>query len=225
VNPRTTSRDEISDEHMRDAQVVWDYHLMHHALRPTEAAIGLGGCDDGVAPYAAKLYHNGLFPLVLFSGGTSGATKNLYADGEAAHFRRQALELGVPDEAIIVEPNATNTGQNVAFSRQVLEAAGIRPISLTLIAMPYMERRAYATFAKQWPGVDLVCTSAPTNLGDYIARFEDPRLVISMMVGDLQRVIEYPKLGFAIEQEVPEDVHAAFKRLVVAGFDAYLLGS
>ncbi|HEY1213906.1 MAG TPA: YdcF family protein, partial [Bryobacteraceae bacterium] len=150
---------------------------------------------------------------------------NLYADGEAAHFRRRALELGVPEEAVLVEPNATNTGQNVSFSRKVLAAASIRPASLTLIATPYMERRAYTTFAKQRPGVDLVCASAPTTLEDYLARFEDPHLVISMMVGDLQRVIEYPKRGFAIEQEVPEDVHAALKRLVVAGFGTYLLGS
>lgn len=224
MNPSTTGRDEISDEQLRDARLVWDYHLMRHTPRPTEAAIGLGGCDPGVAPHAAKLYRDGMFPLIVFSGATSAATAHMYPEGEAAHFRRQALELGVPDESILLEPNATNTGQNIAFSREILVAAGVRPASLTLIAMPYMERRAYATFAKQWPGVDIVCASAPTTLEDYLEGFEDPRLVISMMVGDLQRVIEYPKLGFAVEQEVPEDVHAAFKRLAVAGFDAALLG-
>ena len=35
-----------------------------------------------------------------------------------------------------------------------------------------------------------------------------------MLVGDLQRVIEYPKLDFAIEQDVPEDVHAAYESLI-----------
>ncbi len=46
---------------------------------------------------------------------------------------------------------------------------------------------------------------------------------IVTLVGDLQRVIEYPKLGFAIAQDVPEDVYAAFKALVAAGFDSRLL--
>ena len=41
-----------------------------------------------------------------------------------------------------------------------------------------------------------------------------------MLVGDLQRVIEYPKLGFAIEQDVPEDVHGAYESLLADGFDS-----
>jgi hypothetical protein len=44
-----------------------------------------------------------------------------------------------------------------------------------------------------------------------------------MLVGDLQRVIEYPKLGFAVEQHVPEDVHAAYESLIRAGFTSRLI--
>jgi hypothetical protein len=50
----------------------------------------------------------------------------------------------------------------------------------------------------------------------------DEKLVIDMLVGELQRVIEYPKLGFAIEQAVPVDVVAAYERLLAAGFDSRL---
>lgn len=46
----------------------------------------------------------------------------------------------------------------------------------------------------------------------------DEKLVLDMLVGDLQRVIEYPKPGFAIEQEVPEDVHGAYESLIRDGF-------
>ncbi|MFC9654217.1 YdcF family protein, partial [Streptomyces sp. NPDC056937] len=41
----------------------------------------------------------------------------------------------------------------------------------------------------------------------------------------LQRVIEYPKLGFAIEQEVPEDVHGAYESLIRDGFTSRLMTS
>jgi hypothetical protein len=44
-----------------------------------------------------------------------------------------------------------------------------------------------------------------------------------MLVGDLQRVIEYPGRGFAIEQDVPDDVRAASSSLIDAGFDNRLL--
>jgi hypothetical protein len=48
-------------------------------------------------------------------------------------------------------------------------------------------------------------------------------LVVDMLVGDLQRVIEYPKFGFAIEQDVPSDIHDEYERLVRAGFDSRLV--
>jgi hypothetical protein len=44
-----------------------------------------------------------------------------------------------------------------------------------------------------------------------------------MMVGDTQRVIEYPKLGHAIPQEVPRPIEAALERLIAAGFTDRLL--
>ncbi|EHM27610.1 hypothetical protein SPW_4036 [Streptomyces sp. W007] len=67
------------------------------------------------------------------------------------------------------------------------------------------------------------CASEPLELDDYVKSIGDEKLVLDMLVGDLQRVIEYPKLGFAVEQEVPEDVHAAYERLVRAGFTSRLL--
>jgi hypothetical protein len=47
--------------------------------------------------------------------------------------------------------------------------------------------------------------------------------VIHIMVGDLQRIIEYPKLGFMIPQVVPDHVRAAYETLVTAGFTRHLL--
>jgi hypothetical protein len=88
-----------------------------------------------------------------------------------------------------------------------------------------MERRSYATCRKLWPEADVVCASEPLELDDYIKSIGDEKLVVNMLVGDLQRVIEYPKLGFAVEQEVPRDVHDAYERLLRAGFDSRLINS
>jgi hypothetical protein len=51
-----------------------------------------------------------------------------------------------------------------------------------------------------------------------------PDDVISIMVGDLQRVRVYPAKGFQIEQEIPGEVWAAYEQLVNAGFDKHLIG-
>ncbi|MEU8056005.1 YdcF family protein [Microbispora bryophytorum] len=219
----TDNQQAITEEQWQQAKLIWDYHQMHHALRPCDVAIGLGSHDLGVAAFSAQLYHQGLFPRLVFTGGNSPTTLARFPRGEAVHFREHALNLGVPDEAILLEPNATNTGENITLSRKVLGTAGLHPQSVLLISKPYMERRSFATARKLWPEVEIVCASEPLALDDYVKAIGDDKLVIDMLVGDLQRVIEYPKLGFSIPQEIPEVVHAAYEALIRAGFDSRLL--
>ncbi|GAA4537684.1 YdcF family protein [Amycolatopsis samaneae] len=214
---------QLTEPQWQDAELVWDFHQVRHYLKPCSAAIALGCNDIGVASHAADLYHRGFFPTIVFTGATSRDTAAIFPRGEAVHFRERALELDVPDEAILIEPVARNTGANITLSRDVLARAGIMPSSVLLISMPYMERRAYATCRRLWPEVEPVCTSAPLTLEEYVKTVGDPAEVVDMMTGDLQRVMEYPKQGFAIEQTVPSAVRAAFDRLVAAGFSSRLL--
>ncbi|MGW7492617.1 YdcF family protein [Streptomyces sp. NPDC054786] len=213
----------ITEGQRQRAKLIWDYHQMHHEARPADAAIGLGSHDLGVPAFCAELYRAGLFPTLVFSGGPNPTAPERFPRGEAVHFREHALTLGVHAKAILLEPNARNTGQNITFSRDVLAAAGIGVTSVLLVSMPYMERRAFATARKVWPEVEVTCASAPLEFDDYLKTIGDEKLVTDQLVGDLQRVIEYPKLDFAIEQDVPEDVHAAYESLLEDGFDSRLL--
>jgi uncharacterized SAM-binding protein YcdF (DUF218 family) len=208
----------ITTQDRRDALVLWNYHRLGHELRPCDAAVGLGSHDLGVATYAAELFHRGLYPVIVFTGGSTPTTRDRFPRGEAVHYREHALALGVPDAVILVDPEATNTGANIVNSRALLAAAGYRPESLLLISKPYAERRSYAAVRKLWPEVDVVCASMPIRYGEYVQSIGDERLVIDMMVGDLQRIIEYPARGFAVPQEVPPEVVAAYERLRAAGF-------
>jgi uncharacterized SAM-binding protein YcdF (DUF218 family) len=219
----TTARAGTTDWDRADAQAIWDYHQMHHPARPCSAGIGLGSHDLGVASLSADLYHAGLFPVLVFTGANSPTTAARFPRGEAVHFAEHAARLGVPASAIIVEPEAANTGQNIEFSRRALATAGIAVSSVMLISKPYMERRAYATARKSWPGVDVVCASEHLSFDDYVKAIGDDKLVIDMLVGDLQRIIEYPALGFAVPQDVPAQVMAAYERLTAHGYDSRLL--
>lgn len=210
----------LRDQDVADARLIWDYHQLGHELRPVSVGIGLGSHDLGVATFAAGLYRRGLFPRLVFTGANSPTTAARFPRGEAVHYRDHAIELGVPAEAVVVEPRATNTGQNIAYTRELLTDS---IESVLLISKPYMERRAYATCRKVWPEVDVVCTSEPIDFTDYLSGIGDPALVVDMLVGDLQRVTEYPALGFALEQDVPDDVLAAYKHLVDAGFTSRLM--
>jgi uncharacterized SAM-binding protein YcdF (DUF218 family) len=162
-------------------------------------------------------------PTVVFTGATSRTTECVMPRGEAVHYRERALELGVPDSAILVEPRARNTGQNITFSRALLEAAEISVSSVLLVSKPYEERRAYATARKLWPEVEIVSASTPMSFEDYVDSISDPALVIDMLVGSLQRLLIYPQRGFMIELPVPADVVAAYERLRASGFVSRLV--
>jgi uncharacterized SAM-binding protein YcdF (DUF218 family) len=215
----------ISTQAWTDARRLWDYHQMGHTLRPCSVAIGLGSHDLGVADAAVDLYKRGLAPLLVFTGATSPTTRDRMPRGEAVHYRERALELGVPSSAVLVEPNARNTGDNIRFSKAVLEEAGVDVSSVLLISKPYEERRAYATARKLWPEVEIVSASAPMTLDEYVDSIGDAHLVIDMLVGALQRLLIYPEQGFMISQSVPDDVLKAYGRLCDEGFSSRLLAS
>ncbi|WP_405484854.1 YdcF family protein [Nocardia sp. NBC_00511] len=213
--------------HRADVETLWDYNQMHQQPRPVDVGIGLGGHDIGVATYAAELYHAGIFRLIVFTGANAPTTVDRFPRGEAVHFREHAIGLGVPAESILVEARATNTGENIDFTRALLDERGClgSVASVMLISRPYQQRRSYAICRKRWPEVDVICGSLPLELDEYVAGIGDVDRVVNMLVGDTQRLWEYPARGWAAEQVVPEDVRGAFGRLVAAGFTRRLLRS
>ncbi|MEU9999232.1 YdcF family protein [Streptomyces sp. NPDC050848] len=212
----------ISTQAWSDAQLLWDFQQMHHTPRPCSVGIGLGSHDLGVADVTVDLYRRGMFPLIVFTGATSRTTREHMPRGEAEHYRERALELGVPDSAVLVEPRARNTGENIRFSRELLAERGVEVASVLLVSKPYEERRAFATARRLWPEVEIVSASTPMALPEYVDSIGDARLVLDMLVGAQQRLLIYPEQGFMIRQEVPASVTTAYERLCAAGFTSRL---
>ncbi|WP_406059063.1 YdcF family protein [Streptomyces sp. NBC_01077] len=214
----------ISAQAWSDAQLLWDFQQMRHEPRPCSVGIGLGSHDLGVADVAVGAYQRGLVPLLVFTGATSRTTRERMPRGEAEHYRDRALELGVPEAVVFVEPRARNTGENIRFSRELLAERGVGVSSVLLVSKPYEERRAYATARRLWPEVEVVSASSAMTLAEYVDSIGDPRLVLDMLVGAVQRLIVYPGLGFMVEQEIPGPVAAAYERLGDQGFTSRLVG-
>jgi len=206
---------------------IWNYHHMNHDLARADVIVVLCSHDTIVAERGAQVFLEGWAPLLVFSGGLGGITKHLWTDPEADRFARIAIGLGVPEDRILIENRSTNTGENVRFTRELLTGRGLDPESFILVQKPYMERRTFATFNKVWPGKSVRVTSPQMSMDDYLARYTHDSLtaddVISIMVGDLQRIREYPARGFQIPQEIPADVWRAYEELVAAGYDRHLL--
>jgi len=127
----------------------------------------------------------------------------------------------------VLESKSTNTGDNIRFTRALLETLGMDLQRFIVVQKPYMERRSYATFQKLWPEKEVIVTSPQAGFEDYLQNYTNSSLseddVIGIMVGDLQRIKVYPAKGFQIEQEIPIETLAAFDELVAAGYTKYLV--
>lgn len=214
----------IPAEVREDVETLWVFHDLQHEPRPVDVGIGLGGHDLGVAVYTAELYHAGLFPQIVFTGANAPTTVDAFPQGEALGYRDRAIAEGVPAEAVLVEPAATNTSENLEYSRKLLAENEVEPSSVLLVSHPYQQRRAFATAQMVWPDVDVLCVSRPMALDAYVRTIGDADRVVDMLVGETQRLTLYAELGFiSHEEDVPADVMGAFDRLVAAGYTSRLV--
>lgn len=208
------------------AKILWDYHHMNHTLHKADLILVLGSHDLRIADYGAHLWQNQYAPILMFSGGIAhqgDLLKTQWDESEAEMFAKRALSLGVPEKSILIENKSTNTGENIANSRTTLEQNNIIARSIILVQKPYMERRAYATFKKQWPEPEILVTSPPISYSAYPTEEIKKDDIINLMVGDLQRIKIYADKGFQIKQEIPADIWNAYDQLVSAGYTQHLV--
>ena len=208
------------------ATILWNYMRLEQPLERADCIIGLGNADVRTADWCAYLYHQGCAPWILFTGAHGRMTKGLFTKTEAEVFAQRAMELGVPADAILKEPSATNTGENIILAHRLLQRHTITPRSLILVTKPYMLRRAYATFMKQWPDKakpKIMCSAVDMTFDEYCDEDHPFADVVTIMVGDVQRIRDYPRRGFQIPQDIPDDVQAAWEELVCRGYDGQLV--
>ena len=147
----------------------WRY-LPISKLPQAEAIVVLGGVTRNVTfprvipdlnergdrlLYGAKLYKDGLAPLIILAGGRI----QWFGGGNSeAKDMASILELmGIPPNAVILEPKSLNTYQNAFYTKEILQAKGINHILLVTSAM-HMPR-SLAIFKKQ--GINAI--PAPTD--------------------------------------------------------------
>jgi len=138
-----------------DANILWQYHLKNDVIPSLNKSliIGLGSYDIRVAQHCAKLFFSGNDNIILFTGKTGNWTNGLWETDstEAEIFASIAKNYGVPGDKILLEQQATNLGENIKFSKVIIEQQAIHADRLVIVTKPNTTRRAYATFLASWP--------------------------------------------------------------------------
>jgi uncharacterized SAM-binding protein YcdF (DUF218 family) len=148
---------------------------------------------DGKIRTAVHLYQRGWAPLIICSGRFSvkvtqtprlipleelqraveqgriqqkdvaGAAQKWDSGLGASYMRDQAMRLGVPPEAILVEERSLHTRENAEYTLTLLNELHLR--SIILVTSPFHQLRTYLTFAKvfQSYGIEIINYYAETG--------------------------------------------------------------
>ncbi len=216
----------VSQQNWKDLEIIWDYLNLKVKLPKKADVIIVGGEGNLIdaAIRASELYKKKIAPLIIFSGFA-----NPYLHGkqpEAEILSKVAIRNGVPKTAIILEPKATNTAENITNSVIILKKHNIQPKNVILVHKPYMTRRFLATAQAYWPKPqpNLFSTSIETNIFDFYKLNQKidgkNNKMIELMLGDYERTKTYPQYGWMTKQPIYKKVEKAYQRLINSGLSA-----
>lgn len=124
--------------------------VVQDEFKQADVIVVLGGGDIGRVKEAVKLYERGVSRYMIMTGGSNHSAVSF-----AEEMKGQAMRLGVPEEAIILEPKAMHTYEHPVFVKPILRARGFQ--SVIVVSSPYHMRRSAMLFNGffRWSGIKL----------------------------------------------------------------------
>jgi len=209
------------------ATILWNYLKLNHDTKKVDAIIVFGNHDLLTAYRGIELYKENLAPLLVFTGGLGRVTEDMWDETEARKFLKIAMDAGVDRQNIRIEEKSTNTGENIVYTKKMLEKENITVQSVIAVHKPYMERRTYAAMQRFWPEIEVVVASSNLSFNNYLHALTmqgfSEKHTIEMIVGDFQRIDLYAKNGYQIQQTIPKCAWDAYAELVRLGYNKYVL--
>ncbi len=123
----------------------------------SDVIVAVSGDNGPRTETAVTLWKQGYAPLLLFSG----AALDPDSVSSAELMKRDAIRLGVPAEAILVEPDSATTEENARLVAELMAARGLR--TAILVTSPYHQRRASVLFARSFARDGLAFRNYPAR--------------------------------------------------------------
>lgn len=126
-------------------------------LGAADVIVAVSGDQGPRTRTAVALWHEGYAPYLLFSGASLDPT----SVSSAEIMKREAVQLGVPADAIILEPLSATTEENASGVARVMVEHGLR--TAILVTSPYHQRRASILFARAFTPAGLTFRNHPAD--------------------------------------------------------------
>lgn len=205
---------------MANAERLWNYMSSMRDRGPCDAVVVCCSYDLRVCDYACGLVEQGVAPRLVLTGKAGNWTRHLWNVPEAHIFKDRALANGIAPQNIYLEEQATNFGENIAFVRRMLPQLK----RVTFVTKPNSVLRVILTAPLQWRELSAFVDAPPLAFPQEVSNVIGVFGVINEMVGDIDRVIKYPALGFQRPHQLPASIIQSWEALVADGFVHHLLG-
>jgi uncharacterized SAM-binding protein YcdF (DUF218 family) len=153
------------------AKTLWNYQQLDIPLQPADVIIAMGCEDIRVAERAAQLFKDGFAGWVVCTGRSGERTKAMLQrrdfQTEAELFADVVQKADVPADCVLKEDKATNSGENIARTKELLAQKKIEPKRIIVVTVPYSERRQQATYKERWPEMEVITTSPQVTYETY----------------------------------------------------------
>lgn len=215
----------MEQEVLKQVKILYDYMKVNDQLEKSDIIMGCGCANLQIPRRCAQLYLEGYGEYIVFSGGLGKTTKKLFSKPEAKIYQEIALECGVPKEKMIIEDQSTTTPQNFKNTISILQQKKLKHDSMIIVHSVITTRRTLATARAYLANTKIRMTTVKTTFEEFMNRLEKSQLLqetICVLVGNIQRMIIAPQMGYQVEEMVPDEVIKAYYFLKQKGYIKYI---
>lgn len=179
-----------------------DFIFMEDPIEKADIILVPGASQRYQMEKAAELYHQGYADYILPSGRFNHKIPEHKSE---SHFLRDiAIQLGVPEEAILLEEYAAHTFENAQFSHELCKEKNIDVKKAIIVCKNFHSRRAYLTYKISFPiGTEFIVQPVMDKRGltkdNWVESDEHRRLIM----GEVNKIGLYFKdnLDVLVEDE------------------------
>lgn len=172
---------------------ITEYIFLKSNPQEADLALVFGTRHQEAIKKVYELYHAGLIPKILISGGENRVT----GENEALEMNKKLIELGVNEDDIILEDQSSNSLENVLFSKKIIdEKLGFKNIKkIIAIVKHYHSRRALMTLKKHFPKNIELIPATYEIYGFVFNNWLDSEVGRKKVLGEWSKIQEYLAKG------------------------------
>lgn len=217
----------INEEIIQPLKEIWNYMQLEMKIEKSDLIIGCGCLNLEIPIKCVQLLKDNYADNIIFSGGLGKLTSKTFQKTEAEIYKEIAIENGVDKNKIFIENKSTNTGDNFRLSLKIIEQNKIKSDKIIIVHNNLSQRRTLSTAKAIIKDKQLSITSPRKTFDQFIQKLnngtkEQTNNTISVIVGDIQRMIIFPQLGWQIRNEVPDKIIEDYYKIKNMGYTKYI---